>query len=61
MEVGIVKEQHAEAVAQAFLGMFFAYAISLNVFDEAIQPAISDSELVAQFVDIFVEGTIEAP
>jgi AcrR family transcriptional regulator len=59
MEAGVIKDQHAEAMAQAFLGMFFAYAISLNVFDEAIQPAVSDSELVAQFVDIFVGGTIE--
>jgi AcrR family transcriptional regulator len=61
MEAGVIRDQHAEAMAQAFLGMFFAYAISLNVFDEAIQPALSNSELVAQFVNIFVGGTIETP
>jgi AcrR family transcriptional regulator len=59
MEKGTIKEQHPEAMAQAFLGMFFAYAISLNVFDEAIKPAISNAELVSQFVDIFVAGTMK--
>ncbi len=59
MEGGIIKEQHPEAMAQAFLGMFFAYAISLNVLDEAIKPAITHSELVSQFVEIFVAGTMK--
>jgi AcrR family transcriptional regulator len=59
MDKGVIKEQHPEAMAQAFLGMFFAYAISLNIFDEALQPAISHSELVSQFVDIFVRGTLK--
>jgi AcrR family transcriptional regulator len=60
MEGGTIRKQHPEALAQAFLGMFFAYAISLNVLDEAIVPAISNSELVSQFVDIFVAGTMKA-
>jgi AcrR family transcriptional regulator len=60
MEKGIIKEQHPEAMAQAFLGMFFAYAISLNIFNEALKPAISNSELVSQFVDIFVTGTLKS-
>ena len=59
MEKGMIKKQHPEAMAQAFLGMFFAYAISLNVLDEAIKPAISNSDLVSQFVDIFVAGTLQ--
>ena len=58
MAKGTIKKQHPEAMSQAFLGMFFAYAISLNVLDEAIKPAISNSELVSQFVDIFVAGTM---
>ena len=56
---GTIKEQHPEALAQAFLGMFFAYAISLNVLDEAIKPVLSNSQLVSQFVDIFVTGTLK--
>jgi AcrR family transcriptional regulator len=59
IEKGTIKEQHPEAMAQAFLGMFFAYAISLNILDEAITPAISQSELVSQFAEIFVTGTIK--
>jgi len=59
MEKGTIKEQHPEALAQAFLGMFFAYAISLNVLDEAIKPVLSNSQLVSQFVDIFVTGTLK--
>lgn len=59
MEKGTIKEQHPEAMAQAFLGLFFAYAISLNILDEPIKPVISNSELVSQFVDIFVTGTLK--
>jgi AcrR family transcriptional regulator len=59
IDAGIIKEQHPEAMAQAFLGMFFAYAISLNVLDEAIKPPIDNSALVSQFVDIFVAGTMK--
>ncbi len=58
MEKGIIKEQHPEALAQAFLGMFFAYAISLNILDEVITPQISIADLVSQFVDVFIAGTL---
>jgi AcrR family transcriptional regulator len=58
MEKGIIKEQHPEALAQACLGMFFAYAISLNILDEAITPQISNADLVSQFVDVFIAGTL---
>ena len=58
METGIIREQHPQALAQAFLGMFFAYAISLNILDEAITPQISNSDLVSQFVNIFIVGTL---
>ncbi len=57
MEKGTIKKQHPQAAAQAFLGMFFSYAISMNILDDAIKPAISNSELVCQFVDIFIAGT----
>ncbi len=60
MEKGTIKEQHPEALAQAFMGMFFSYAISLNMLDESIQPSISEPELVSLFVDIFIAGTILA-
>ena len=53
---GAVRAVHAEAAAQAFWGMFFAYAISLGLLAEPVEPALSHEELVAHFVDIFVHG-----
>lgn len=58
MGLGRVRLLHAEAAAQAFWGMFFAYTISLWLLDEPLDPALSTEELVAQFVDIFVAGTL---
>lgn len=58
MGLGRVCRPHAEAAAQAFWGMFFAYTISLWLLDEPLDPALSTEELVAQFVDIFVAGTL---
>jgi AcrR family transcriptional regulator len=57
MAQGRVRPLHAEAAAQAFWGMFFAYTVSLWLLDEPLEPELSTGELVAQFVDIFVKGT----
>lgn len=59
IDKGTIKEQHPEAMAQAFLGMFFAYAVILDSMEEAIDPLISNIEIVTQFVDIFIEGTLK--
>jgi AcrR family transcriptional regulator len=58
MAQGRVRPLHPEAAAQAFWGMFFAYTISLWLLDEPLDPELSTEELVAQFVDIFVGGTL---
>lgn len=58
MEQGKVRSLHSEVAAQAFWGMFFAYAISLGLLAEPVRPAISQDELLASFVDIFVDGTL---
>jgi hypothetical protein len=57
MAGGQVRPLHAEAAAQAFWGMFFAYSISLGLLDEKVQPELSPEELVEAFVEIFVRGT----
>jgi hypothetical protein len=44
-------------MAQAFLGMFFSYAISLNILQEEVSPQLNTDELVSQFVEIFISGT----
>lgn len=58
MAQGQVRDLHAEAAAQAFWGMFFAYTVSLWLLDEPLEPELGAEELVAQFVDIFVHGTL---
>jgi AcrR family transcriptional regulator len=59
MVQGIVREQHSELLAQVFMGMFFAYAISLNILDSAIEPPVSDEQFVESCVDLFFTGTIK--
>jgi len=59
MQRGQVRELHAEAAAQAFWGMFFAYSISLGLLSESVKPELTTDELVELFVDIFVRGTIK--
>ena len=58
MRAGSVRQLHAEAAAQAFWGMFFAYSISLGLLAEPVDPEMTHKELAAQFVDVFVNGTI---
>jgi AcrR family transcriptional regulator len=58
MEMGHVRSLHAEAAAQAFWGMFFAYAVSLGLLAESVNPELETGELVTHFVDIFVAGTL---
>jgi AcrR family transcriptional regulator len=58
MERGQVRILHAEAAAQAFWGMFFAYSISLGLLAEPVRPELASEKLVELFVDIFVRGTL---
>ena len=58
MEQGKVRPLHPEVAAQAFWGMFFAYAISLGLLAEPVGPEISQDELLVSFVDIFMDGTL---
>ena len=57
MKQGQVRQLHTEAAAQAFWGMFFAYGIGLGILQEPVSPELAPEELVALFVDIFVNGT----
>lgn len=58
IEQGRVRPMHPEAMAQAFVGMLFSYAIVEGFFQDTLEPDMATEELVAQFVDIFVEGTV---
>jgi AcrR family transcriptional regulator len=59
IERGRVRPLHPEAMAQAFMGMFFSHAIAAGLLEDSIAPDLSNQDLLAQFVDIFVGGTIE--
>lgn len=58
IEQGRVRPMHPEAMAQAFTGMLFSYAIVEGFFEDTLEPDLAIEDLVAQFVDIFVEGTV---
>ena len=60
MEADVVKEMHPELMAQAFMGMFFSYGIAREMLGSQIAPDIPQEALIAQFVDIFIGGTLKA-
>jgi AcrR family transcriptional regulator len=58
MDKEVIHTGHPEAMAQAFLGMFFSYIVLQGLLFDSIQPEISSDELVEQFVTLFVRGTL---
>jgi len=61
IERGAVRGGDPELMAQAFLGMFFSYAVAGELLGGAAafeQPA---EAVIAEFVDIFVSGTVQGP
>jgi AcrR family transcriptional regulator len=58
MDAKVIHPGHPEALAQAFLGMFFSYAILQGLLSDSIKPEISTDELVEQVVTVFVRGTL---
>ena len=58
IEQGRLRPLHPEATAQAFSGMLFAYAIARGMLDDSIEPELTTEELVAQFVEIFMNGVM---
>jgi AcrR family transcriptional regulator len=58
IDEGVVRRLHPGAAAQAFFGMFFAYAVSREAFRLGPKPEIPSPEAADQIVDIFIQGTI---
>jgi AcrR family transcriptional regulator len=58
IEQGRLRPLQPEVTAQAFSGMLFAYAIARGMLDDSIEPELTTEELVAQFVDIFMNGAV---
>ncbi len=59
MARGVTREMNPQMAAQAFFGMLFAFAISQGLLEGTPAAQIPPEDVVAQFVDIFVRGTIE--
>jgi AcrR family transcriptional regulator len=58
MARGVVRElADPELAAQGFFGMFFEYSM-VQLLDDPGAPQREDEEVVAQFVDLFVRGTV---
>jgi len=54
---GQVREMDPEVMAQGFLGMFFSYGIAREILNSSVASHVPSESLIAQFVDIFVDGT----
>ncbi|MBN1889715.1 MAG: TetR/AcrR family transcriptional regulator [Thermoflexales bacterium] len=59
IERGVVREMDPELAAQAFLGMLFAFAINQGLLAGTLLARLPVEAVVEQFVDIFVNGTLE--
>jgi len=59
IETGYLRKLNPEVMAQGFLGMFFSYGIARDMLGASIAPEVPQEALIAQFVDIFVAGTLE--
>ena len=55
---GKMRPVHPEIAAQAFMSMFMAFVTYDTIFGESPIPDIPVEDIVAQFVDIFIEGTV---
>ena len=58
MDNHVILPGHAEVLAQAFLGMFFSYIVLKGFLSDDLKPKISSDQVVSQFVDLFVRGTL---
>jgi AcrR family transcriptional regulator len=56
---GNVQDMDPEVMAQAFFGMFFSYNVAQTIFGESMALETTIDNLIQQFVDIFVNGTIQ--
>lgn len=57
---GHVQNMDPEVMAQAFFGMFFSYNVAQTIFAESMTLETTIDDLIQQFVNIFVNGTIQS-
>jgi AcrR family transcriptional regulator len=57
IEAGQVRDLDPELMAQAFLGMFFAYGVGHTILGGPAAPQAEVEELMEVFVEVFIHGT----
>ncbi len=58
IEAGDIVPRDPNVMAQGFLGFFFSYTMAFGFLDQAMALEPSLDEMVAEFVDLFVQGTL---
>lgn len=58
IDAGDIVARDPQVMAQGFLGFFFSYTIAFGFLDQMMALESSQDEMVAEFVDLFVQGTL---
>jgi AcrR family transcriptional regulator len=58
IDTGSLRKVNPEVMAQGFLGMFFSYGIARAILGSNIAPEVPQEDIITEFVDIFVQGTL---
>ncbi len=58
IEKGLIRRLDPELMAQAFLGMFFSYVVAGDLLGGPAAFEQSPDQIIVEFVDIFIDGTV---
>jgi AcrR family transcriptional regulator len=58
IDAGDIVARDPQVMAQVFLGFFFSYTIAFGFLDQMMALESSLDEMTAEFVDLFVQGTL---
>ncbi len=58
IDAGDIVDRDPQVMAQCFLGFFFSYTMAFGFLDQAMALDLSTDEMIVEFVDLFVQGTL---
>jgi len=58
IDAGDIVDRNPQVMAQGFLGFFFSYTMAFSFLDQAFALDASTDEMIVEFVDLFVQGTL---
>jgi AcrR family transcriptional regulator len=58
IDAGDIVARDPQVMAQGFIGFFFSYTIAFSFLDQTMALESSLDEMTAEFVDLFVQGTL---